>query len=233
MLRPRWMTLCLALIAALLLVTVTHRGSAEDPAERFVQVEDGLLDTETGLVWGYELTEVSNFITFDPETGFGNGTLYTRSFAMDMWLPCDADASSYTCTYQDWSNSYFFPLDPDLWSDDWRLPTKDEMVAAAQAGIADHLDRGPFDGFQTHYSGSKWSSTKGKAKGANGVWVVNLNTGEVKIFSEGSAISAVPVRGVAAPEPPSKPGKGVGKRNRYQRTHNVNSGKPSGFPLCF
>lgn len=208
MLRSRFVLRCLALFAVLLLVTSTHQGSAEDGGVRFIQVEEGLMDTETGLVWGFNLTDVGDFITFDPETGFGNGSLYSWNFAQDMWLPCDDGA--WICTYEDWSNWYFEREDTD-----WRLPTKDEMVAAAQAGIGDHLDESPFDGFQGVCDCSNWSSTTGKVKGPEkeGAWMVNLITGEATLVSKSSAIGVIVVRGGSAPEPPSKPGKGGG-RNR-------------------
>lgn len=155
---------------------------------RFQQVEEGLLDTETGLVWGFDLQQL-------------DGSWRTWEPAVNLIIWSDTEWS----TYPEFSNWYFGRDD-----DDWRLPTRDELLDAANAGIAEYLDASPNDGFQPIYAWS-WSSTYQRYRGIDAAWEVNLWTGETKLINVGSAISAIPVRGAPPPEEPSKPGKGKKK----------------------
>lgn len=111
-------------------------------------------------------------------------------------------------TYQEFSNTFYGRNDSD-----WRVPTRDQMVDAFSAGLADYPDVSPYEGVQTyaeiHPYSLKWSSTKQ----GNRAWIVDVYTAETLDVRTGSVVvGGVIVRGGAAP-PPSGGGKGKGNGN--------------------
>lgn len=177
---------------------------------RFVQVTEGLLDTETGLVWGHSLVEVENFLA-----GGASGGTYAWERAMDMKLKIDYELDGVVddeITYQEFSNVWY-----ERGDNDWRIPTRDELIEAINAGLMFELDVSPISGLQLFNPEVRpdevWSSTEGgKVRGGfNSAYYVNLVTGESDRTTIGSLIGgAIPVRGVAPPSD-GKPGKGGGK----------------------
>jgi len=77
--------------------------------------------------------------------------------------------------------------------DDWRLPTKDELLEAVS-----HDAKNLFDG----WGGQHWTSTKSSK---NAHWVVNPNNGASIALNDGSPLNGMPVRGTrtAAPTQPN------------------------------
>lgn len=174
-----------------------------DPTGRFVQVQEGLLNTTTGLVWGFGADEVNAYLR-------GHGTGMSWEFA--QMLPVLAPDGSVT-TYPEFSNWFFDRTDAD-----WRLPAIEEMKAVYQAGLINYLDASPLPGFQSlglfggfdpPLSTQCWSGSKsgvftypftGEKLGVG--WWLDFKTGEAdKLHS--SKVNYVPVRGA----PPAK-GKG-------------------------
>ena len=195
-------------LAALTLLASVPAACAQD---RYVQLEDdsGLLDTETGLVWGYNLHHTGAVLN-----GPGQGWSYTWDFAVELLIPCGAlDPDNDICTYQQFSNWYY-----DRDDTDWRLPTRDEMLDAVDGGIADYLDLEPGPGFELVWdfsNGMAWSATEGGKKrgGFDSAYFVNLKTGESDRVTVGSFMNIViPVRGVPAPDE-GGPGNGNGNGN--------------------
>ena len=182
----------LVLVAVVVLGSIP--ASAEEP--RFVQVEEGLFDTETGIVWGHHFHAVTEFLT-------GQGVLWTWSGAMAMTIPVDG----VSLTYQEFSNLFYGRTD-----DDWRVPTRDELVEAINAGLMMELDISPAEGIQlvaeNFLHGNAWSSTE---KGPR-AYSVNLYTSEPWLVLKTSAFwGTIPVRGGLPDEPG---GKGNGKGNK-------------------
>ena len=73
---------------------------------------------------------------------------------------------------------------------DWRLPSKDEMQAAAAAGAGSHLN------LSSIYDLPRWSST---TRGKNYRWVVNLGTGTATAAWTGNGTGFAPVVCVRRP----------------------------------
>ncbi len=116
-------------------------------------------------------------------------------------------------TYQEFSNAFY-----DRQDEDWRVPTRDELVAAVNAGLMDHLDLSPAEGVQLFEVGTRtsscWSATPGGKKrgGFDSAYVVDLITGESRTVTVGSILhNTIVVRGVAAPSG-GGPGKGGGNK---------------------
>ena len=191
------------------------RGVAED---RFLLVpeEGGTKDLETGLVWGFPLGPTGTYLHYIVFHD-GGGTSYTWLGAMNLSLNCNNDGTGF-CDYPEFSNAYW-----GVNHNDWRIPTRDELVQAAQAGIIDHLDYSPLDGFQAWWfnpyfpddplpTGGNypvWSSTGLKQRSVDSAYIVNLFNGNTSLVGKGSIVHAIAVRGVAAPS--SDDGKGGGK----------------------
>jgi hypothetical protein len=202
-------------IAALVLCTsLTRPLRAQNPGDRFFPVEEGLLDLETGLVWGFPLYHTDEYLrTIGRSNG---GSLYTWGGAQTLRLGGDFDNEDHFAFYAEFSNWYSGRND-----NDWRIPTRDEMIEAGNAGITDYLDLSPAPGFQSWYNadgspsftGATWSSTfAGKIRGGDSAYYVNLYSGVASITSVNSAIHAPPpVRGVPAPPEDDGPGNGNGK----------------------
>lgn len=183
LLQLQFVRVSLVLLAAIV-VASGNRCRAQEG--RFQQVEEGLLDSETGLVWGFDLQQLD-----------GSWRTWEPAVNLIIW-----PESMEWSTYPEFSNWYFGRED-----DDWRLPTRDELLNAANAGIAEYLDASPNDGFQP-ITAWFWSSTYQRYRGIDAAWEVNLWTGEAKLVNVSSALSAIPVRGAPPPEEPSKPGNG-------------------------
>lgn len=73
--------------------------------------------------------------------------------------------------------------------DDWRLPTKDELLEAVS-----HDAKNLFDG----WGGQHWTSTKSSK---NAHWVVNPNNGASIALNNGSPLNGLPVRGTRTAAP--------------------------------
>jgi hypothetical protein len=210
----------LALVVAAVLA-ISASASKCLAQDRFVLVpeEGGTKDTETGLVWGFPLGPTGTYLQY---IGYHDGgeTIYAWLGAMNLGLNCNADGTGF-CDYQEFSNAYW-----DVNHNDWRIPTRDELVAAAEAGIIDHLDYSPINGFQEWWYDPffpddplpeggvypVWSSTDLKYRGIDSAYMVSLFNGAAAITGKGSAIYAIPVRGV--PAPVEDGGKGNGKGNK-------------------
>lgn len=206
--------LIVAFTAVILCTTLTTPLRAQDPGDRFLPVEEGLLDLETGLVWGYPLEETCAYLHTIGRSELGIAYLWDEAITLE--LAHDPDNEDHFATYTEFSNWYAGRND-----DDWRLPTRDEMVEAAQSGILDYLDHSPADGFQSWYRAdggprysSMWSSTfAGKIRGRDSAYIVNLYTGATDTTAVKSLIYApAPVRGVPAPAEDDGPGNGKGKK---------------------
>jgi hypothetical protein len=191
---------CAQIGILLVLMGITRTTTAQEA--RFVQLADasGVQDTQTGLIWGYPLAEVDIFLS-------GIQSTRSWSFTLAMWVIAEPDGQ--VTTYQDFSNTLFGRQDTD-----WRIPTKDEMVNALDAGLLQFLDRSPALGFQTFdpldptADWEWWTSTSaGKVRGTDTAYLVDLLRGTVIATSVNSiTYGSVPVRGVAPPPPPTKGG---------------------------
>ncbi len=194
-------------LIAILLASIGITRPATAQVDRFVQLPDGsgVQDTQTKLIWGYPLAEVDIFLS-------GEQSIRDWNFTMAMWVITgpDGHGGSTLMHYQDFSNNLFGRQDPD-----WRIPTKDEMVNALNAGLLAALDRSPAPGFQPFdplnpTADWKWwtSTSAGKVKGTDMAYFVDLQRGSVSTTNVGSYLyGSVPVRGVAPPPPPTKGGK--------------------------
>ncbi|MEZ6077736.1 MAG: hypothetical protein R3C56_19320 [Pirellulaceae bacterium] len=175
---------------ALCLVQCSHLSAqALDPAGRFLEVSEGTLDTQTGLVWGFSLSRT------------GNGA-HNWQDVNNLVLPNAVyDGITYS-NYNDWSNarsgeSHF----------DWRIPSTAELKAAAQASLFIYHDVEPGPDFWNDLgTGFLWSNSKRGNKG----YVVDANTPPYDTFllSLGTSLDAIPVRSIA---PPPSGGGGKGK----------------------
>lgn len=202
-----------SLVVAVVAGCLIHAGSIRAPVqagERFQWLEDdsGLLDTQTGLVWGYDLNSTGGFIKYLLTGEWAGGSNSTWEWAMNLNIGCHDFGDTPICTYQEFSNWYF-----DRDDDDWRLPTIEEMEAAYSAGIADYLDGNPHPDVDDYNPWSwMWSMTKGpKKRGSDSAYALQFATGDVNNWSVGSPINAFVVRGVAPPSDNS-PGGGKGKK---------------------
>lgn len=114
--------LILACAATLVLTAAT--ASAQ---ERFVDVTEGVLDTQTGLVWGRSY----------------NGLLYAEASA-DGFFGSGPESVMFSWDEaMGWGLADYKDRADRLWgrNDAWRLPTIQEAQAAAEAGLFDlHLN---------------------------------------------------------------------------------------------
>src|SRR5262245_54122418 len=92
-----WLTLC---------STGGVLAQAPDPPA-YIEVEEGIMDIETGLVWGHDAYNV---------LGTTAGFDWARTTGVQL--------------YEDWSNGFFGREDSD-----WRLPTVAEMEDAIAKDI--------------------------------------------------------------------------------------------------
>jgi len=201
--------LAMALIAIVCAALNADRAHAQ-AEDRFVRVTEGLLDTQTGLVWGHSLVEVEHVLA-----GGSSGGTYGWERAMDMALKVDYELDGVVddeITYQEFSNTMYERNDTD-----WRIPTRDELIDAIDAGLMLELDVSPVAGLQLFDPEVRpddvWSSTEGGKKrgGFDSAYYVNLVTGESDRLTIGSLIGgAIPVRGAPAPSNDGG-GKGNGK----------------------
>jgi len=192
---------CILVALLLALLAFARPTFAQQP--RFVQLPDasGVQDTQTGLIWGYPLIRVDRFLS-------GSESTRDWSFTLAMWVITGSDGhgGSTLMHYQDFSNNLFGRQDID-----WRIPTKDELVNALDAGLLLALDDSPAPGFQAFDPSDDWewwtSTSAGKVKGTNTAYLVDLLRGSVSATSVNSiTYGSVPVRGVAPPPPPTKGG---------------------------
>ncbi len=136
---------------------------------------------------------------------------WSWEFANATVLNCNDDGSGF-CFYTDFSNWYAFGDDVESYNFDWRLPTQDEMLDAAAAGLALYHDADPAAGFQPLIGYTYWSLTELKYRGTPSAYRVDLYTGDSFITSKTSHSLSVWVRGVEpATDGGSSGGKGGGK----------------------
>lgn len=185
-------------------ISALHPSRVAAQELRFVQAEEGLLDTQTGLVWGHHLTEVDRFLTG------GSSTVRTWEFTMEMWVgdlvdvdgDGDLDLNYFTTTYPSFSNAFYGRTD-----DDWRLPYRDELVEAIQAGLMLYLDISPEPGVQLledylppnvpegqGYNTLVWAG-KNRIKGGNADAVDLLDATVTQKFTSSTLWGSIPVRG--------------------------------------
>jgi hypothetical protein len=74
--------------------------------------------------------------------------------------------------------------------DDWRLPTKAELLEAFSHNTGNYFE---------NWWSSAWTSDKGIGKGTH--WAVSLSQGSAAIYGDGFSFGLVPVRGTRAPAP--------------------------------
>ena len=200
----------LALGSMLCFGLIDNQVHAQD---RFVPVSEGTLDTETGITWGYALPAASEWMGY-VSTG------YTWDFALTLWIGRETFVDEFG---EEVTIEVFYPAFSALYSgeemhDDWRLPTRDEMVAAYNAGLFEVHELIPDQPGSTVFNigsnGEYWSATPGGKKrgGFDSGYTVNIKTGEVNQRTVGSILHAFPVRGVDPPVDDSK-GNGGGKGN--------------------
>lgn len=194
----------MAVAACFLLATPF--ASAQDTG-RFLQVTEGLLDTETGIVWGHLLDDAEAFTSGPATTA---GWTWDRTVAMTLYADSDGDGViDGQVTYQDFSNTLYDRNDTD-----WRIPTRTELVDAVRAGLMFHLDISPEPGLQLFdpatRSADVWSSTyAGKKRGFDSWYMVDLVVGDsANYYQSLIQLGSIPVRGVPAPADEPTGGKG-------------------------
>lgn len=195
-----------ALVVSAPLATACAQGGA-----RFVPVPEGTLDTETGLIWGFSFYQTDEYLR-DIGIHEGGGTWHTWLGATNMSLnhydrETEEPLPDGFANYVEFSNWYSGESNAD-----WRLPTRDEVLAALDAGLYEAYDSSPHEGFQLADSyGEYWTSTTTKVQGKTKGYCIALGTRNIELFSLGTPARALAVRGRAA-EPPEEPSKGNGKK---------------------
>jgi len=175
---------------------------------RFQPVAEGTLDTQTGLVWGFSFYETGGYLKDIGIHEVGE-SFHTWAAADNLSLNCE-DANGVPlpggfCTYPAFSNWYAGRNDTD-----WRLPTKAEFVAAAEAGLVAAYDASPAEGLQPAEGYREyWTADTFRERGRDRAYTVMIGTGAVGTRNQASPAYALAVRGVDPP--PEQPTKGNGK----------------------
>jgi hypothetical protein len=205
-------------LLALALIALGPTAACAQQAPRWVWSDEdaGTVDLETGLVWSFPTMAVDQYL-YDLGIHDNVGWVYNQEGAAYMPLFCNNDGTGF-CTYPEFSNEFFFGTDVEKYHEDWRLPTRDELVEACQAGIVEYLDASPEDGFQYFgdgyvYYDTVWSSTTHTRGRWTQGYEVNIYTGEAILTSVDSGrANSLLVRGKPPAEEPTKPGNGNGRK---------------------
>lgn len=163
-----------ARFALALSITLATVGTAA-AQQRFVPVTEGMMDSQTGLVWGYSYSE----LTFQEFEASGAGTVgwlgpytFTWSAAVNGGVP----------EYESLSNSLFNR------NDSWRLPTIDEVQAAADAGL---FHQYLYD-YNVSLQRSYWSATTDKKNGSSKGKIRNAEFYDL-LFGDATFYAPVPI----------------------------------------
>ncbi|MEZ6059690.1 MAG: hypothetical protein R3C19_04945 [Planctomycetaceae bacterium] len=204
--------------AAIAVFTVLSQPAALAQVDRFQPVDQGLLGTQTGLIWGHHFKEVNAVYSRATPLYTWDWAMATTVIIEEDWDP-EGDEEWLYLTYQEFSDTLYGPVDVE--GGVWRLPTRDELQDAIGAGMMLQLDMSPADGLQLFdpvtFHDAVWSSTKGKKKrgGFDSAYRVSLIDGSSDNITVGSALwGAIPVFDpTGGGDDNSGPGNGNGNGN--------------------
>jgi hypothetical protein len=171
---------------------------------------DGILDTQTGLIWGHSLVATSTYlIQLESPFDSGNAKNWPQAMATEVeYLVQRFDEDGEPILDAEGNPTFSVEIMPyaefswmqyGVAASDWRLPTQEEILATGPE-LFEVLDISPADGFQSVYEmvGTQiWTATEGGKKrgGFDSAYAYSPSEDTLSRVTISSTLNAIVVRG--------------------------------------